>query len=265
MGDSCINMNDNDRVIEDESPPVTQSQGQLSSYKFLVRMSRRMGVVATRSYVEVRQFLNQDVSLASSERFLTGFARIRSQNKTKQSSQQKDSQKYDESTPHSRSMEEGDTQGKREKAKKVEEGDATVDSASNDLEKMINQSHEVLAEASTVFPVTLFPDTVIVDRTKVTIIKRDLFWSSDTMTFRIEDVLNAEVTTGPLFGSLIIASRVMSTTDHFRIDHFWRKDAVYLKRIIQGYVIAQHNKIDVAHLSKDELVRTLNELGHHRT
>jgi hypothetical protein len=32
--------------------------------------------------------------------------------------------------------------------------------------------------------------------------------------------------------------------------------------MIQGYVIAQHNKIDTAHLSRKELIDTLIELGH---
>ena len=35
---------------------------------------------------------------------------------------------------------------------------------------------------NTVFPITLFPDTVTVDRTKVTITK-DFFWSSDVIVF----------------------------------------------------------------------------------
>lgn len=226
-------MEQNDQVSDTPNhTPPTQSQRRLSSYKFLLRMSKRLGGVATKSFVEVKQFLNQDVSFGPSEKFLAGLTRIRSQ-----------------------SVSVGTAE---ENAKSLADADR------KNLESLISQSHEVLAQASTVFPITLFPDTVVVDRTKVTIIKRDFFWSSDTMTFRIEDVLNAEVTVGPLFGSLIIASRVMSTTDHFRIDHFWRNDAVYLKQIIQGYVIAQHNKIDVAHLSKDDLVKTLNELGRHR-
>lgn len=249
-------MNDNDQVVKDDQLPAAQNQSRLTSYNFLLRMSKRMGTVATRSYVEVKQFLNQDIAINPSERFLSGIAKIRSQ---KSDSRGQGNQSQAAAT------EKGSRQGaeKREQAEK--EGKIELDTASEDLEKIIHQSHEVLAQASTVFPVTLFPDTVVVDRTKVTIIKRDFFWSSDTMTFRIEDVLNAEVTVGPLFGSLIIASRVMSTTDHFRIDHFWRNDAIYLKRIIQGYVIAQHNKIDVAHLSTEELVKTLSGLGHHRS
>jgi len=60
---------------------------------------------------------------------------------------------------------------------------------------------------------------------------------------------------------LTVASRVMSTIDHFQINHFWRNDAIRLKHIIQGYVIAQHNKIDTAHLSRKELIDTIVELG----
>lgn len=130
------------------------------------------------------------------------------------------------------------------------------------LKSIVSKSHEILMSANTVFPITLFPDSVTVDRTKVTITKRDFFWTSDVMSIRIEDVLNVSASVGPIFGSLTIASRVMSTIDHFKINHFWRNDAIRLKHIIQGYVIAQHNNIDTAHLTRAELVETLRELGH---
>lgn len=130
------------------------------------------------------------------------------------------------------------------------------------LKKTVNRSHEVLMTVNTVFPITLFPDSVTVDRTKVTITRRDFFWSSNVLSIRIEDVLNVQVSVGPFFGSLTIASRVMSTIDHFQINHLWRNDAIRLKHIIQGYVIAQHNSIDTSHLNKIDLVETLIELGH---
>ena len=140
-----------------------------------------------------------------------------------------------------------------------------VEDRDEKLKNIVTKSHEVLMTVNTVFPITLFPDSVTVDRTKVTIIRRDFFWSSDVMSIRIEDVLNVSASVGPIFGSLTIASRVMSTIDHFKIDHFWRNDAIRLKHIIQGYVIAQHNNIDTAHLSTSELIETLRELGHDST
>lgn len=130
------------------------------------------------------------------------------------------------------------------------------------LTKIVERSNEVLATATAVFPFDFFPDSVTLDRTKVTITKRSFFWSAEVISIRIEDILNISSGVGPFFGSITIASRVMSSEDHFTIDYFWRKDAIRLKHIIQGYVIAHHNNIKVSHLSKKEMIATLSELGH---
>lgn len=131
----------------------------------------------------------------------------------------------------------------------------------SDLRQKVQRSHQVLAIVRTVFPLTLFPDSIVVDRTKVTIIHRTFFWSAETISFQIEDILNVSASVGPFFGSLTIASRVMSTVDHFQVTHLWRRDAIALKHIIQGYVIAKHSSIDIEHLSQNELVAALSELG----
>lgn len=197
------------------------------TYNFLLRLSRRLGGVATYS-----SFLNDIKSLMSQELSVPSTQRLFGDHFSWLSNTQP--------TPPQ----------------------VTAEEKAKDLKKIVTQSHELLLSANTVFPMTIFPDTVTVDRTKVTITRRDFFWSSDVMSIRIEDVLNVTASVGPLFGSLTIASRVMSTVDHFQIKHFWRADAIRLKHLIQGYVIAQHNKIDTAHLNKHELIETLIELGH---
>lgn len=127
------------------------------------------------------------------------------------------------------------------------------------LKEMVTQSHEILASAQTAL--SPFPDGVVVDRTKITITRRNLFWSTNNISIRIEDILNVSTGTGPLFGSLNIASRIMNSTDHFQVNFFWKKDAIHLKRVIQGYMITLHNHIDTSHLSREELIDTLVELG----
>lgn len=130
------------------------------------------------------------------------------------------------------------------------------------IQQVVRKSHEVLANARTVIlPMNLFPDSVTVDRTKITITKRTFFWSAQVISIRVEDILNVGCSVGPLFGSLTVSSRVMNSTDHFEINYFWRKDAIYIKQLIQGYYIAQHNQIDTAGLEKSELIDTLLELG----
>ena len=138
--------------------------------------------------------------------------------------------------------------------------DKTLQQAT-ELRKVVKKSSQVLASARTVFPLTLFPDSVIVDRSKITIIKRDFFFTSRVISIQIEDILNVESGVGPFFGSLTVASRVMSSVDHFRIDYFWRSDAIFLKQLIQGYVIAKHNNIDIDQLSPEEVIETLTGLG----
>ncbi len=134
--------------------------------------------------------------------------------------------------------------------------------AAHELARVIEQSNEVLARATTVFPLTIFPDTIILDRTKLTIIRRQFFFAEDVMSIRIEDILNVSASVGPFFGSVTIATRVLSSDDHFTIRNFSRQDAQHLKHMIQGYVIARHNGIACDHLTHDQLVDTLRELGH---
>lgn len=139
--------------------------------------------------------------------------------------------------------------------------DEKADTKKEDLSQMVTRSHEILASARTVFPLTIFPDDVVLDRSKVTIIMRKFFWVENVVSIRIEDILNVSAGVGPFFGSLNISSRVMNSIDHFPVNFLWRSDARRLKCLIQGYVISRHDKIDLSHLSKDELCATLMELG----
>lgn len=204
-------------ITEEQSSPRKSTP-----YDLLMRQSRKMGQIATRTYDVTKEFLKRDVSTIKPK------------------------------SPDALLF------GKR--AESSDQG-VTTDEA-KDINQVVQRSHEVLAGAKTVMlPVNLFPDSVIVDRTKVTITKRSFFWTAQVITTRIEDILSVTSNIGPVFGSLLISTRVMNSTDHYEINYFWRRDAAYLKQIIQGYVIAQHNSIETKHLTREELIETLLELG----
>jgi hypothetical protein len=129
------------------------------------------------------------------------------------------------------------------------------------LVKAIGNSNDVLVRATTVFPLTLFPDTITIDRTKLTIVHRDLFNSGEVVSISIEDLLNVRATVGPFFGNVIISTRFFNPNKPYKVQNFWRRDALKIKRIGQGYIIARQKKIDCSALSSKELARTLDELG----
>jgi len=216
-----------------------QSLGSISrnSYGFLKRSSSRLGHIATRTLGDIRVALHKEINLPSGRQFFSSIAHQASQVPSV----------GDNANPTAEEVKEKTTTNPPDKEK---------------LKEIVQRSNEVICVARAVWPFDLFPNEILLDRTKVTIIERSFFWSRNTMSFRVEDILNVSVATGPIFGAITIASRVMSSVDHFTVSFLWRSDAMYLKTILQGYIIAQQNKIEVSHLGHDALVEMLLELGH---
>ena len=133
------------------------------------------------------------------------------------------------------------------------------DEARQQLTEAISGSNEVLAQATTIL--NLFPDTLTVDRAKLTVTKRSFWRAGEVVSSRIEDLLSVTATVGPIFGDIKITSRVMSTDKPYEIRHFWREDALRLKRIIHGYIIALQRGIDCSSLPTSELAVMLDKLG----
>lgn len=200
-----------------------------SARLLLAKNTRKLGDIATSAFFEIKQVLNKDITPPNAVTNLIGSLPFVGQ-----------------TTPRKATK----------KSFKATQADR-IAQLKNDVKK----SHEVLARSRSIWPFALFPDDIILDRTKVTIVKRDFFWSSNVLSVRIEDVLNVAVGTGPFFGTLSIAIRIMNSTDHYSITFLPKSEAIHLKHIVQGYVIAQHNKIDTSHLNKQELIDTLCELG----
>ena len=129
------------------------------------------------------------------------------------------------------------------------------------LTQTIASAQEPLVTATTVFPFTLFPDTIVIDRTKFTVTHRTFFRAAEVMSIRIEDILNITADVGPLFGSIKIATRFFDTQKPYAVRYFWRNDALRIKRIMQGYIIATQKQIDCSKLSAKQLATMLDELG----
>jgi hypothetical protein len=133
--------------------------------------------------------------------------------------------------------------------------------AADELVETLGGAHDSLFRATTVFPLTLFPDTISVDRSQISITHRNFLWSGEVISISIEDILNIAALVGPFFGKIEITTRFFGPDKPYEIDHLWRKDALRLKRIVQGYLVTHQKDIDTSALSDEELSKTLDELG----
>jgi hypothetical protein len=145
--------------------------------------------------------------------------------------------------------------------KLTDHSDPDKQKAAQELVDTLGDSQDILVSATTVFPLTLFPDTISVDRTKITITHRNFLKAGEVLSIAIEDVLNITASVGPFFGKIILSTRFFDPNKPYQVDHFWRDDALKIKRIVQGYLIARQKEIDTSALSSQELAKTLDELG----
>lgn len=130
------------------------------------------------------------------------------------------------------------------------------------LKESARTANEVLVSATTVFPFTLFPDTVTVDREKVTIVRRLFFAAASVRSIKLEDVLDVMAGTGPIFGSLRIVSRGVVPATVYHLKFLKREDALRVKRILQGAIILSSKEgVDLDLIEKKRLVDMLERSG----
>lgn len=122
------------------------------------------------------------------------------------------------------------------------------------------KAHDILLTATTVFPFVLFPDTITIDREKVTIANRYFFQVARITSSPIQDLQSVEANLGPFFGSVRMTSRFFFK--NIRVVKFlWRDDAIKIQRLLQGYIIVRQKGIDCSDIEKEQLVTLLMDLG----
>lgn len=127
------------------------------------------------------------------------------------------------------------------------------------LENMVTNSNRILISTSSVFPFDLFPTTINAEATRVTIIHRQLF-SSQVHSVDIKDISNVFIETGILFATITLISSTFVEND-IKIGRIWKKQAILVRRIIEGLRMFSKENIDTTNYTVDELNDKLKELS----
>jgi hypothetical protein len=119
---------------------------------------------------------------------------------------------------------------------------------------------ELLASVQSAFPLMLFPDSIDIDRRKITIIHRAFLNKSTVVSVSLTDIHRVELSTGPLLGSLKIWAKFFDDRP-LTVRSLTKGDAFLIKRLLDGYIIAIERHIDCTIVPKDELITMLMGLG----
>lgn len=128
------------------------------------------------------------------------------------------------------------------------------------FQTIIQAENAPVLHIKAVFPFDFFPNEVIIDKTKVTIVRKYFFWTRQITTILIADILNVTVNHSLLFGALSIADRFFAA-DPFVINYLWKQDAARAASVIQGMVLAAKEQIDVKKIPSETLAQHAEEVG----
>lgn len=128
------------------------------------------------------------------------------------------------------------------------------------LDELLYKDRGRLYELSTVFPFDLFTDKIIISRTKVDLVYGVFFFSEHVISMLVKDLKNVKVTTGIFFASMSFELQGYEKNPP-AIKFLQVHKAVRARRIIEGLIICETNKIDLKELPSSDLIAKLEDLG----
>jgi len=125
---------------------------------------------------------------------------------------------------------------------------------------LVKKSNRILVSISShAFPFDIFPDTINIEEGRITIINRR-FLSSEVHSVDIKDISNIFINSTILFSQLVIISKTFEENE-IKIRNLRNKEAVFVRRIIEGLRTFENKQIDTSSYTKEELIAKLQELS----
>ncbi len=128
------------------------------------------------------------------------------------------------------------------------------------LDEMVEMVGKPLLQIRTVFPFVLFPNEIIIDIHKISIVYRHFFASEQIHSVLIRDISDVLVETSPFFATLKIID-IGYTDNSIDIAYLKKSEGNLARRVIQGLAMAHKNNVDLTKVERQDLVEKLESLG----
>lgn len=122
------------------------------------------------------------------------------------------------------------------------------------------KKNRLLLKITSVFPLDLFPNELLIDENKISVFTKKFFFTEDIRCITYKDIQSIEIFAGPFFASLYI--RVFGIpNDRIEIKNVFRPQALRARRLIQGLMEASKADIDLSLFEKQEVISRAELLG----
>lgn len=131
--------------------------------------------------------------------------------------------------------------------------------ASQKLKSLVGRSEEIIFCTTTIFRFRPERYELLIDRAKITVIKRLFLLADNITTIGFQDMLSVKLSAGRFFGSLTLKARYVEKP--IVITYLSRNKAFTAKRIIEGLIIACNKNLDLDEIPLEELREELIKIG----
>lgn len=128
---------------------------------------------------------------------------------------------------------------------------------SQTVSDLIAKSNRSIISITSLFPLDLFPSTINVEESRVTLIFRQ-FLASQSHSIEIKDISNVFIESSLFFATIQIVCRTYTQND-IRIGNLYSKKAAKVQRIIEGLRTFREYNINTSDYEIDELVAKIEE------
>jgi len=132
--------------------------------------------------------------------------------------------------------------------------------ALSQLDDLAQSDSRPLYVLTGVWPFDFFPTKIVIDRKKITFRDQLFFFTSQSQSILIADVMSVMVDTGLLFSSLSVIDRHFPQ-DTIVVKYLRDHEAKKARRLIQGLILADKENIDLTNVPDDQLIEKLEEIG----
>ena len=204
---------------------------------------------------------SEDRNKSESQKVSYWLEKLFNQARDKEQRDLKKQEKSQEITPSSISFENKKEQTSEEKGfnQAIKNHAEKAEKNRQAVEDMVTNSNRIIMKISSVFPLDFFPTVLVAEDTRITIIHRQLF-SSQVHSINIKDISNIFIDTSILFAQLTIISNTFAE-NQIIIHKLWKKDAILIRRIIEGLRMFAAKDIDTTAYKVEDLIDKLKELS----
>lgn len=125
------------------------------------------------------------------------------------------------------------------------------------VEDLVKKSNRYIISISSIFPFTLFPNTINVEEGRVTFIFRQ-FMASQTHGVDIKDISNVFISSTMFFATIQIVSRTF-TQNEIKINYLNKKEAYKVTSVIEGLRTFANNNINTSNYGIGDLISKTEE------